>query len=180
MPFPRFMSDPVKRDPGCRAKLAVVEALVEFGARETELYLRGLHHVQKEPAYGPPIDTADGLRVRCADALSRLGYPDIVLELVTLLTDAEPGARAGAAQVLAGVGTEAAEAVLRMKVLTGDREPAVLGACFQGLLQMEPDRSLAFVASYMKHPDPDVPLEAALALGESRHPGCPAGAEGAA
>ncbi len=35
---------------------------------------------------------------------------------------------------------------------------------------MEPDRSLEFVASYMKHPDSDVPLEAALALGESRHP----------
>ncbi len=168
--FDRFMADPVKRDPGCRAKFAVVEALVEFGARETDLYLRGLHHVQKEPAYGPPVDTADGLRVRCADGLSRFGYPDIILELTTLLTDSEHVARAGAAQVLAGVGTEAAEALLRMKVLVGDREPDVLGACFQGLLHMEPDRSLAFVAAYMKHPDSDVPLEAALALGESRHP----------
>jgi HEAT repeat protein len=60
--------------------------------------------------------------------------------------------------------------VLRFKVLTGDRDPEVLGECFTGLLAIEPEKSLPLVASQLRHKDDAVRDFAALALGESRLP----------
>src|SRR2546429_6216171 len=57
----------VRRDPGCVAKTGIVHALLSFGdAAASDVFLRGVVHVQREPAFGPPIDTAPELRATSA------------------------------------------------------------------------------------------------------------------
>src|SRR5512133_2710767 len=76
----RFFSNPVKSDPQCWAKSAIVAALVELGCRDSSVFLRGLRHFQMEPVWGGVADTAGALRGKCAAALvecSDLG--DLVL-----------------------------------------------------------------------------------------------------
>src|SRR6187397_741167 len=48
----RFLENPVKRDPFCRAKTAAVRALYRTGARGSALFLRGIGYVQREPVWG--------------------------------------------------------------------------------------------------------------------------------
>jgi HEAT repeat protein len=165
--FERFFVNPVKTDPGCRAKLGVAEALRRLGANVPDLFLRALAYVQLEPSYGPPIDTAAPLRVCGARGLLESHYPFALLEVAPLLADVEPNARAGVAAVLGDVESEATEALLRLKVLAGDDEPDVVGACLQALLRSSFARSLPFVVESMKRvPESAVQL-ALLALGES-------------
>jgi HEAT repeat protein len=60
--------------------------------------------------------------------------------------------------------------LLRYKVRLGDKDSAVLGDCFAGLIALDPDESIPFVAEQLNGRPPEVQEEAALALGESRRP----------
>ncbi|HEU4406319.1 MAG TPA: hypothetical protein VFS43_13725 [Polyangiaceae bacterium] len=167
--YDRLFEDPVKVDPRCAGKVAIVEALMKLDAGGPAPFLRGLRHVQREPAFGGAVDTAPGLRGLSAHALfGRMPQQEALLEVVPLLVDPEPAARAEAAAAIGdGAGVEI-EAVLRLKVLAGDAEPEVLSACFKALLKAGRERSIAFVAERL---DPARGAEAelaALALGESR------------
>lgn len=167
--FDEFMRDPVKRDPGCRAKAAAARALVRTGASATTLYLRGVHHVQREPVWGGSVDTAVELRGTSALGLVCSNYPDAVLEVAELLADPEPTARVAAAQCLAQSGrSDIAVPLLRFKVRAGDADARVLGACFGALLSLAPEGSLELVASIARGADPERREAALLALGESR------------
>jgi hypothetical protein len=73
--FPRFLEDPIRRDPGCVAKTEIVRALLSFTDPAPNVYLRGAVHVQREPAFGPPIDTAPELRAISAMALVVTEHP---------------------------------------------------------------------------------------------------------
>jgi len=165
--FNRFLE---REDKGCRAKLALAEALDRLDHYEPEVLLRGLHHVQMEPVYGGRVDTAGNLRANCAQILARFGHPDILFELTALVMDPEVEARRGAVQALTYLGREESELVLRVKALAGDPEPDVTGACLAGLMELAPERSLPFVAGLLGSEDPLVAEGAALALGESRKP----------
>src|SRR2546426_3639161 len=91
--FPRFLEDPVRRDPGCVAKTGIVHALLSFGdTAGSDVFLRGAVHVQREPAFGPPIDTAPELRATRAMALVVAGHPAALAICVGLLVDPEPTA----------------------------------------------------------------------------------------
>ncbi len=116
----------------------------------------------------PPVDEAAKLRALSAQGLLRTRYSEALSEVVPLLVDREPAARIGAVRGLAANGGEAGALLLRLKVLTGDSEPAVLGDCFGGLLVSAPDKSVAFVARYLDAKDDAVAEAAMLALGESR------------
>ena len=70
--------------------------------------------------------------------------------------------------MLGGVGGEACEALLRLKVRAGDAEPEVTGACLSALLIASFERGLPFVLDAMKNGSEDVLRLALLALGESR------------
>ena len=59
---------------------------------------------------------------------------------------------------------------LRLKALIGDREPEVVGYCLAALLSLAPREYLPFVGGFLHSADPDVRLEAAGALAESREP----------
>src|SRR2546426_3809056 len=91
--FPRSREDPVRRDPGCVAKTGIVHALLSFGdAAASDVFLRGAVHVQREPAFGPPIDTAPELRATSAMGLVVTGHPAALTVCVGLLVDPEPTA----------------------------------------------------------------------------------------
>src|SRR5438874_3918386 len=72
--FPRFLEDPVRRDPGCVAKTEIAHALLSFTDPAPDVYLRGAVHVQREPAFGP-VDTAPELRATSAMGLVVTAHP---------------------------------------------------------------------------------------------------------
>lgn len=49
--FDRFIGKPANADKGCLAKIAIVEALNGLDHNEEEVFLRGIHHVQKEAVF---------------------------------------------------------------------------------------------------------------------------------
>lgn len=166
--FPRLLVDPLKRDKGCLAKTALAKALVELERPASEIFLAGVHYVQLEPVWGGSTDAASALRGWCAHGLVRMRHGEAMLEIAPLLVDPERPARIAAAEALGDSGQLAAEALLRLKIHSGDEEPEVVGECFTSLLRLEPERSLPFVGRFLADGDPAVAEGAALALGESR------------
>lgn len=168
--FERFIDKPAKADQRCYAKTALIEALDALGCFEYALFLKSIRHHQLEPVFGGQEDTAAELRAKAALALTKQEYPEIFFELVPLLTDSELQPRIAAIQALTYLNEEKGELLLRFKVLSGDDEPQVISECFAGLMSLAPERSLPFVAGYLRDPDPMLVEGAALALGESRQP----------
>jgi len=168
--FPRFLEDPIRRDPGCVAKTEIVRALLAFDAPAPDVYLRGAAHVQPEPAFGPPVDTATELRALSAMALVVSGHPAALGVCVGLLVDPEPAARAGGLRGLTASGRPDVALLLRFFALRGDPDPGVLAEAFAGLLALSPDDAVAFVVERLAATDRDVARAAAIALGEARRP----------
>lgn len=166
-----FLHDPVKRDPKCLAKQAIARALVALDCQDVEFYLQGVRYVQLEPVWGGKADAAVDIRCTCAMGLAATGYSRTVATLTPLLADTEARVRAGAARAIACANPHEAEVLLRFKALIGDPEVHVVGECFNGLLGIAADQNLTFVADYLSHADASIREYAALALGESRHPG---------
>lgn len=166
--FQRLMANAAKLDKRCAALTEIVTTLYELDYLEPEVYLAGIRHVQKEASFGPPVDTAATLRGRSAQGLLRTRYPEAITSVIDLLVDAEPPARIGAIRALALNGGEAGPLLLRLKVLTGDEDPEVVGECFSGLLATGVGPALPFVARYVDS-DEEILAEAAVwALGQSR------------
>lgn len=167
--FDRLIALPYKSDVGCTAKLAVVKALDALNYNDPDdVFYRGIRFVQMEPAFGESIDTAAELRGRCGAALARIGCPDIFFLLTTLVMDPEPQARAEAVNALIYLNTHESELLLRMKVLAGEPHTDILSQCFSGLVQINPDHSIDFLAQFLETADPITAEDAAIALGETR------------
>lgn len=160
--FGRLCEDGVKRDPGCRTKIAIVQALIDADAWEPEVFERGLTVKQLEG--WDPEDTAGGLRALCGLAHARMIRPEAVDVLADLLADATRNARIGAAQALA---LTSATGVLRLKILLGDREIEVLAACVESLLSIDREQQTPFVLGLLRGHE-DRGEVAALALGGAR------------
>jgi HEAT repeat protein len=168
--YARFLQDPVKRDPTCLAKKAIVRALVAFECKDIQFYLQGVHYTQPEPVWGGTSDSAVDVRCNCALGLVNSGYVRAVPELAELLSDPEPGARIGAVRAISCGHPREAESLLRFKAHVGDEKPEVMGECFTALLAIAPDECMPLVAAALSNDDDAVRDFAALALGESRHP----------
>jgi hypothetical protein len=168
--FNKFMADAPRLDKRCAALTEIASALYELDYDDPGPYLTGIKHVQLEGSYGPPVDEGAKLRAISAQGLLRTRYADALSEMVQLLVDREPAARIGAVRGLSVNGGEAGVLMLRLKVLTGDPEPAVIGECFAGLLAASPQKSVAFVGKYLDVDDDATREAATLALGESRLP----------
>lgn len=166
--FQRLLVDPVKRDKGCLGKIEICHALVEMEEPASGVYLAGIHCVQREPVWGGSVDVGAALRGWSALGLVRMRHGEAMLRVAPLLADPEHPTRKAAAEALGDSGQMAAEAVLRLKVASGDEEPEVLGACFESLLRLDGPRSCPFVLAYLNDAEPAVVEAAALALGESR------------
>lgn len=168
--FERLIPNAAKLDPGCKATIAIAQALVQLEDAAARVFFAGIRHVQKEGSYGPPVDVAAPLRGLCARGLARMGHPDALLECVTLLADPEIPARVGAIRAIADSGRPDGVLLLRLKALLGDKEMEVTAECFGALLSLDPAGSLEFVAKFLHSGAEELAEQAALALGESRLP----------
>jgi len=163
----RSFTDPVKTDPQCWAKTALVKALAELSHDDSATYLRGLRHTQMEPVWNDHVDTATALRANCALALvSCRDLSDLALltHLTDALVDDEKTVRAEVARAIGRLGRPEAAIVLRLRALVGDRESEVVGACLSALLSIDLDDGIPFVARFLERGD-DSAAEAAFALG---------------
>jgi HEAT repeat protein len=165
--FPRFFEDPVRTDPGCAAKTAIVEALRRLERDERAIYRRGAAHVQMEPVFGGRVDTAVDLRSASGMALAESAGPDVLVDLAHLLADREAPVRVSAARAISVHGRDGGVPLLHLKALAGDPEPRVVSECLLSLLRLGPDDALPFVASFFDRGDAAAEA-AAIALGESR------------
>lgn len=168
--YQRFLEDPVKRDPGCRAKLAVLEALDFTESMDEQPFVAAASLVQLEPAWGAPVDTAAPCRARAVLALARMGHPDAVLIAGTLLADAEVPVRNAAADALSNSGVRHAAGVLLHKLGVGDEDPLVLLACMAGVLLLAPELALARFVPWLSGSDSQRRELAAVCLGQSTLP----------
>ena len=73
--YDRLFEKPLDRDPQCWGKNAIAKALVEMDYRDSPPFERGANHVQIEPAFVRPEDTAPQLRAICVLARSSLNAP---------------------------------------------------------------------------------------------------------
>jgi len=162
-----WMKNPAKLDPGSKALTAIAKTLAAMDCPASEVYLKGIRHVQMEASFGPPVDTAAALRGLCAQGLARMSHPDALLECVTLVTDREIAARSGAVRAISETGQPAAVLLLRFKALVGDDDEEVMAECFAGLLRLAPAETFEFVARFLSSPVDEIAERAALALGES-------------
>ena len=168
--FQRMLEDGAKRDPHCRAKKVLLEALMATDFDTESLLRRGLTYTQLEPAWGRSVDTAAELRAACADALVDLRVPDLSARLVDLLADPEPDARLGAVRAMVRSGRIELRHPLRLKARLGDTLPEVTGLCFEGVLALDEEEGVELVASFIHARDPALVDQALLALGHSRRP----------
>jgi HEAT repeat protein len=165
--FTSLLEGAAAMDPGCVALTAIAKALVTFDAPAAEAYFAGLRHFQWEASFGRQVEVAGELRGLCARGIVRMRHPEALLEILPLLADTLP-ARIGAVRAIAETGTADAELLLRLHVIRGDSDPEVVGECFTALLGLMAQRSLGFVAGYLRSDSDEVAEMAALALGESR------------
>ncbi len=165
--FDRFMSDPIKTDPSCLAKIAIAETLYRLEFNDPDVFLQGIRHTQMEPVYGGQMDTAPKLRVTCALGLVRMHYPRVFIELADLLADPETPVRMGAAQAVAYTGDrDRGVPLLRLRAQT-ESEPEVISECLRAIIQLDPYPSLAFVAQFLEADLLATQEFTALVLGES-------------
>ena len=175
--YKRFFVDAAKSDPKCWAKEALAKALVKLEHRGKDAYLRGLRLHQMEASWGPPVDSAGGLRATCAHALVACpGIPDdeLVALLLETLVDTDKSVRVEAARAIGNVGGTGAALALRLRALMGlvkpdEDTPEVLGAVYAALLSLEGVEAIKVVAAQLEDGD-DLAGEAAFALAETRLP----------
>ena len=162
------------RDPQCGGKNEIAKALLAMSYSCAEPFLQGSMHVQMEPVWGERVDTAVTLRGICVFWLVQandLPRSEVLRRLVAALTDAAHPVRFEALRALEQMGGEECELLLRLKALTGDREPQVTGQAIESVLRLEGAPALPFAASFLRATSDAVREEAALALGASRVPG---------
>ena len=164
----RLLDRPAQADKGCTAKSALVRTLLELEAPAGEIFKRGAYHVQPEPAFGGPVDAAVELRSLCVRGLLQIQHPEAMLVATDALMDKEWPVRRETARALVLTGRLEVESLLRLKALSGDPEPEVVGQCLASLLRLFPNRSLPFVHRFLQGSSRGVIEVAALALGESR------------
>jgi HEAT repeat protein len=168
--FRRFLSDPVKRDPGSVAKLAALEALDYGGFRDAQIFLDATRVFQPEPAWGEPVDTAVGVRARGILALARLDHPDFSSVAGALLADEASPVRQAAAEAIGSTADRRFAGLLVLRWALGDEDPQVVMAAMAGLLALAPEDALARLRSALDGPDEAAGEMAALVLGQSTSP----------
>jgi hypothetical protein len=170
--YTRLFEDPVKTDPKCWGKTAIIKALTTMDYSEAPPYIRGSTHVQMEPVWGKVEDAAGPLRANCILALpqcSDLRRFEIFRRLVDALMDPLDPVRLEAVRAIEQMNGDEAPLLLRLKARVGDLRPAVTGCAFDAILHLESEKGLEFVAEFLKSGDPEVRDEAAMSMGAWRH-----------
>jgi HEAT repeat protein len=169
--FARLFEDPVKADPKCWGKVAIIKALTVLDYGESAPFLRASTHVQMEPVYGGQEDSAIHVRASAVLALVQctdLTRPEVLRHVVDALADTSDTVRIEAVRTLEQMNGEEGALLLRSKALSGDKRSAVTGQVFDSLLALEREKAIGFVSRFLESPNPEVRDEAALSLGASR------------
>ena len=167
--FHRFMEDAPKLDRGCEAVTAIAKALYALDHHHYEVYRKGARHRQLEGGFGTPTDAAQALRGVCAMGLSQIRRPDVLDELVLMLTDDSAAVRASAARAVGCAATsEIAVPLLKLKLYCGDDEADVLAECMTSMLSSSFSRCLDVVMRQLDDSSPKRSEAAAIALGSMR------------
>ncbi len=172
--YARVFENPVKTDPKCWAKTAIVQSLTDLEYQDSPPFIRGVSHVQMEPVWDDEEDTAGLLRSACILALPQctdLRRSEIFRLLVDMLQDPVGPVRTDAVRAIEQMNGEEAQLLLRLKARLGDSLPEVTGRVFDAVLHLESEKGLVFVAEFLKSADEEIRDEAALAIGSSRQPG---------
>jgi hypothetical protein len=170
--FDRFFEDPVKTDPQCWAKNALGRALAALEVQDSAVFLRGLKHIQPEPTWGGPSDSAATLRGTCALALVQCrDMPEVELlrHMVTALADEDKSVRTDAVRAIEQIGSSAASLLLRLRAEIGRDEPEVLGACYAAVLRLDGVQAIKWASKFLLQQD-DASGEAALAIAATHTP----------
>jgi len=168
--YQRMFTDPVKQDPSCLAKTAIAAALVGLDCQDIEAYRQGIKYQQHEPVWGGEKDTAAQLRAVCAAGMVGCATcMEAITTFADLLADPCKQARIGAARAIASFGHWEGVPLLRLKLLSGDPDAEVLGACCTALMDLAPDEGVELVIQLLSSGDTEVRIQAALALGQSRN-----------
>ncbi len=166
--FDDWLGRPGDKDKGCRAKAGLAEALYRVEHADAERWRRGIVLRQIEPVYGGRVDTAVELRGWCGLGLVRMNDPGVMIDLADLLADPEPAARAMAAKAVAYSERPDGLPLLRLRVAAGEEDPETLTECLAGMLKLDADASLGFVAHRLDDASEEAAECAAMALGQSR------------
>ena len=177
--YDRLMDNPLKTDPGCLGKTAIVRTLLTLQYDVAEFYRRGIEYRQLEPIWSTSIDPADKskdtaseLRGTCAAGLVLCASGlEVLNRCAVLLTDRWDDARLGAARAIGMLRQAEGAPLMRLKLLTGDKNPEVIGECCASLLQLDCGEGVSFVVRFLRSQRAEVCVQAALALGASRLPG---------
>jgi hypothetical protein len=86
------------------------------------------------------------------------------------LVDKVDDARMGAARAIGALRQAEGAPLLRLKLLVGDANAEVVGECCAALLRLDREEGVQFVERFLSSDDPDVCVQAALAMGDSRLP----------
>ncbi len=175
--YNRFLVNSIKTDPGCVAKRAIVEAMTKLGSSNSELFLEAVSYIQLDPMWGPPEDTAAGIRGLAGRGLFSMHFPGAMSVHVDLIHDPKIETRRIAIDSLAEIGTNECELILRTLANCPERpfnkdDPdtySVMPECLLALMKINTERSIDFVVRFL-HGIPEHMESAALAIGESRHP----------
>ena len=178
----KLLSDPRPDDPSGAAALELTRALVALSAgyEAEDVALVAVKYVKWEPVFGGSVDVAVSVRGNAAILLAAMGSTQATRAAVELLAAPDRPApreqinwpaRADAARALTMIGSDAAGAVLRYKLLLGADDTNVLADCLIGLLTIERDAAVP-LATRMLTSDAESHTEAALlALGGWRDAG---------
>jgi hypothetical protein len=136
----QMLVNPVKTDPGCTAKTAIVEALGQMDYDEPDFYLNAIRYRQMEPSWGGREDSAVNVRGAAAFAIARsrrLGIVARLMILVDLLVNEESRrCQVFAVQAIADTGRDEAVPILRLRFGMGPQFADVMGACMTGMLSL--------------------------------------------
>ena len=169
--YQRMFVNPLKKDPGCLAKIAIASALVKLECHDVEPFRQGIKYTQYEPVWGGQEDKAAELRAVCAAGMVACATcMEAITSFADLLVDPCKLARMGAARAIAGLGRWEGVPLLRLKLQSGDADAEVIGACCAALLELTPDEGLELVVGLLSSGNVDVRVQVALALGESHRP----------
>ncbi|MEW4455307.1 hypothetical protein AB1L30_21740 [Bremerella sp. JC817] len=168
----RLKRNPLKKDPGCLGKTAVIKALAHLEFADIDLFRDGIAFEQIEPQYGGEVDAAAELRGLCAIGLTHFApTAEVLNRCAVLLVDPWPAARYGAVQAIGVLGVLEGAPLLRLKLLVGDDEADVMGECCSSLLKIEKTDTYDFLQPFLLDGDADICVQTALAIGESQLPG---------
>ncbi len=178
--YDRLSLDGLKRDPGCIARIEIVEALAEADSFECgDLFIHATETVQVERSGNGLEDMAVPLRAQAAAAIARVRPQGALTALTLLLFDMDPrvempnrdamyataSVRKVAAQAIGAIGDPGGVAVLTLRLAHSNEElPDVVVECMDALVHLDNEAALRRLPAFLNSPNEYLVVGAATAL----------------